>query len=441
MPKLTDNVLRAACSRGERGASRRLHWFGLLLAVSGGCDDCATAARAPSPSQSRQAVQPPSGSDPPESARAPRLQSATAFELVATSEGALLSWATGPCAQGVVVQRYASDAKPVGQPARLDGCGPVDTADAYISQVSAVANGGKLGLAWVVATGEQAHVLGSYGADTAGAFAPTTRLGAAATNTQPGRSLVSLAAADNGQMRVSWRAPPAPCAGGPGTCAIVMTSAHPPAERAAERGADTREIPDPCPELLVGARWSHGVWYEAFCALEGPDAQPLTEVYSIRPEIYYAEATAVLSGCRPLGMASAPHGVLVLGSCSDELQARHLSESQSNAPELLRGAAREVHCEANRPVLVFQNRQGQSFTYRLDGPQDRIELWLPAHVAPAGSRVAFTGRRLVVATVGDAQLRLQAWTCQGQSLVSDGPTMLYNAAPLGQGVSSERSEE
>jgi hypothetical protein len=44
---------------------------------------------------------------------APHLSHAMAFELVATSGGAVLIWAPGPCSEGIRVQRYAPDGEPV----------------------------------------------------------------------------------------------------------------------------------------------------------------------------------------------------------------------------------------------------------------------------------------------------------------------------------------
>jgi hypothetical protein len=205
-----------------------------------------------------------------------------------------------------------------------------------------------------------------------------------------------------------------------------MTTGHPPSPHAAERGTDTREVPDPCPELLVGADWNQGVWYEGFCALDGAEARPITQVYAIRPEIFYAEALPVLAGCAPLGLAKAEKGVLVFGTCEDGLHVQRLSESHL---DVVTSAVREVRCESGRPWLEIRNGQGKTFVYRLDAPQDRLELWLPPRMASAGSRAAFTGRALLVTSVVDNALRLRSWKCQGETLVSDGPSMLYNAAP------------
>lgn len=388
-------------------------FIAVFLAINA-CDDCADAppktATVSTPSRDRHAETRPS----------PQLANASAFELVASSEGAVLSWAPGPCAKGVLVQRYATDGEPVGEPARLDGCGP-QAADAQIVQLSAVADGGKLGLAWVVRDHNEAHVLGSFGADTGTAFAPTLLLGAAAPDALPGRSRLSLAGAENGQMRISWRATDGRCSSGEENCARVLTSSHPPSEEVAARGSDAREVPLPCPELLVGALWNRGVWYESFCALEGPREEPVTEVYAIRPEIFYAEAFPVLAGCMPLGVAPAPRGVLVLGMCADGLRVHALGDSHR---DVIANAVRDVRCDAGRPTLEIRNGQGQSITYKLDAPTDRIELWLSTELARSESRVAFTGRKLLIATVEDTRLKVQAWKCQGESLVSDSPAML-----------------
>lgn len=406
--------------------------FGCALAqaFAAACEDCeSTTARGPGQvAASRLAA-----------ARTAHVSGPGAFELVATSEGALLGWASGPCADGISLQRYDADAQPVGEPRRIEACGPGDDDRAEVAQLSAVAEGGKLALAWVVRrAAADAHVLGTFGADTASAFAPTFLIGAAAAQALPWRSRLALAGGDNGRMRVAFRATPAPCTSGQGQCARVLSSPHPPPDSVAERGVDAREIPDPCPELLVGSLWSQGVWYEALCALEGPRAKPVTEVYAVRPEIFYAEALPVLAGCLPLGMARAPQGVLVVGRCDEGLQVHRLSEAQR---VVVTDAVREVRCKAGRPSLEIRNGHGESIVYRLDAPEDRLELWLPTRVAAGVSRAAFTGRTLVVASAHDGELRLRAWKCRGPSLVSDGPSMLYNAASHAERSSDGRLEE
>jgi hypothetical protein len=144
-------------------------------------------------------------------------------------------------------------------------------------------------------------------------------------------------------------------------------------------------------------------------------------VYAIRPEIFYAEAFPVLAGCVPLGVAPAPRGVLVLGMCADGLRVHALGDSHR---DVIANAVRDVRCDSGRPSLEIHNGQGQAIAYKLDAPTDRLELWLSGKLATSESRVAFTGRTLLIATVEDARLSVRAWKCQGETLVSDSPAML-----------------
>jgi hypothetical protein len=203
---------------------------------------------------------------------------------------------------------------------------------------------------------------------------------------------------------------------------MVVSQAHPPGSEAAQRGGgDTREVPFPCQHLMVGSTWNRGIWYDAFCALDGAEGRATTEVYSIRPEIFYAEAVPVLTGCEPLGLAPAQTGAVVFGRCGEELRAYVLSETQKRA---LVVRERRLQCDAGRPVLTLNGDHGERETLRLDAPRDRLELWMPPEVAPIGSRVAFTGRRILIATLQANRLMLRTQHCEAQSLVSDPPTML-----------------
>ena len=348
------------------------------------------------------------------------LLDASLFELVATSEGALLLWAAGKCGQGLSLQRFDADGIPLGVTENVPACGSLD-AGAEVSQVAAVAVGGKLGLAWIVRSGSDAQALGSYGEDTASSLAPALPLGAAEPARVAARAQLLLSGAETGQMRVAFWAPSARCTGQPGRCAQVISAPLPPAREAAARRSDAREVPHPCPRLLVGSAWSHGIWYDAFCALDAEDGRATTEVYAVRPEIFYAEALPTLQGCTPLGVAPSERGVLVLGACSDGLYAHALSEAHKT---VLARAERSVRCEAGRPILELRAHNGVVESYKLSGPRDRIELWLPATLAADAGRAAFTGRSLLVAAVQNQHLVLSRQHCEGETLVSDTRTML-----------------
>jgi hypothetical protein len=235
------------------------------------------------------------------------------------------------------------------------------------------------------------------------------------------RARLLLSGAETGQLRVEFWAPSAGCTGQSGRCAQMIAAPLPPAREAAARRTDAREVPHPCPHLLVGSAWSRGIWYDAFCALDTDGGQATTQVYAVRPEIFYAEVLPTLQGCTPLGIAPSEHGVLVFGACSDGLYAHALSEAHKI---VLARAERSLRCEAGRPILEIRPHTGVTESYRLSGPRDRIELWLPETLAEAGSRAAFTGRSLLIAGVENQRLVLSRQHCEGETLVSDTRTML-----------------
>lgn len=328
----------------------------------------------------------------------------------------MLLWAEGPCRAGLHVQRF--DAKGVPQPgaATIPGCDPAHAgADAQVTELSAVASGGQLAVAWI----SEGAVLGTHATDQAADFAPTLQLGAAEAGAAAQRGRLLLSASETGQQRVAWQAPRGACASDSRGCTMLVTQPHPPASEVAARRTDTREIPFPCPRLMVGSTWSHGVWYDAFCALDAEHGRPTTTVYAIRPEIFYAEAVPVLSECDPLGAAPSQSGIVVFGQCGPKLRAHVLRDGRRQAITVTQ---RLLRCEAGRPVLELRTERGESETLRLDAPRDRLELWLPPE--RDSSRVAFTGRRLLIATLQANRLTLRSQHCEGQTLVSDSPTML-----------------
>jgi hypothetical protein len=367
----------------------------------------------------KPAANAPAKASPVATVSAPRLTSGAPFELVATSDGALLIWAAGPCREGISLQHFDANGVPRGAMQTSPAC-DASQPNARVSELVAVAGGGKLGVAWISDGAGASRVLGTYGRDAGTALAQTLPLGAAETSGQP-HSRLWLSGAESGQLRLAYRAPKAPCSAEPNGCALVLSRAYPPNSEAAQRGdGDTREVPFPCDHLMVGSTWNRGIWYDAFCALESAGGRATTEVYAIRPEIFYAEAMPVLAGCTPLGLEPSQTGAVIFGRCGDELHAHVLGEKKRT----LVVRQRRLQCDAGRPVLTLIGDHDERESFRLDAPRDRLERWMPPDVAPNESRVAFTGRRIVIATLQANRLMLRTQHCEGQRLVSDPPTML-----------------
>lgn len=397
--------------------------LGLVLAGLGSasCRDHPFANAGPPPSHTPDAREPqPSDVALPPALPAPTLTHTAAFELVATSEGAALVWAEGACSQGVQLQRFDPEGRAIGSARRLPACAD-DQASGQISDLAAAVGGGRLGLAWIVRGADTAAVRGTFGPDTGLSFAPGAQLGAA--DTQPGvaRGQLWLAGAEDERLRVAFRGPEAPCTAERGSCTPIVSLQLPAPSGVPARHTDTREVPSACPRLLVGSLWSQGIWYDAFCAREAPEGSFVTELYAIRPEIFYAEASPLLRDCAPSGIAPSEKGVLVFGSCAGGTRVHALAAGQHTVLDQI---TRTVACEAGRPTLTLRAADGTEEVYKLTGPRDRLEMWLPADTAAPDSRAVFTGRRLLVAHVQQNRLSVLRYRCEGQSVVSDAAAML-----------------
>ncbi len=394
-------------------------WISVLLLAA--CSRASAPRQVPKPVPSPAVVAAPA---------VPRvlgeLGTTDAFELVTTSDGALALWvAPGSCSQSLRLQRFDAQGRAQGA-ARvlgLDACAAaaLPAADARVSELAATAAGGHLGLVWIAQSEQLAAVLGSYAPDSAQTFGPPQRLSAAEARSDAVRGRLSLSAAETGAMRVAFRAPVARCVGQSGDCAQLVTQAYPPLAGAAARVADAREIRTPCLRMLAGATWVSGTWYDAFCALGEQDAIPTTQVYAIRPEISYAAAVPTLRECMPLGLSPAPKGAVMWGDCAGERTAHVIT--LDGRERTLAHAITDIRCAGGRPLLRVSG-EGDPLELKLDEPRDRIELWLPTALAPAGARAVFTGSRLIVVSARGPSLGFVTYRCQGDQLVPDAAAML-----------------
>jgi hypothetical protein len=361
-------------------------------------------------------------------ARAPvatvgELHAPDAFEIVATSEGAVLVWsAPGACERALRAQRFSAAGVALGDPVVVanacDAAPELARESTRVRELAAVAAAGRIGVSWIAEDETHAIALGTFGDDEASAFAPARRLRDVERAYDRPRTRLAMATSDDAHMRIALRTEVGPCVAQHGQCTHIVSLSHPGTEAAAERGTDTREVERPCPGLLSGALWANGVWYDAFCVLDAADARPVTQVFAVRPETYYAEVVPALPGCTPLGLAPGTKGAWLFAECGDGLSAQQLVPEAR--PAELRAATRSVRCEDGRPTFVL----GQAASLPLQDARDRIELFVPPALAPLGSRAVFTGQRVLVAYPQAGVLKLATLVCQGHALVPDIGSML-----------------
>jgi len=321
------------------------------------------------------------------------LNARAAFDLIATSQGALLVRAAP---DGVRALALDPDGAPHGREWRL----PTTSAIA----VAAAAGGGRAAIAWVTHTANGASPAtaswATFGPDTAEGFAPPREIRAMdlpawqAAPAARARGLVSLSAAHDGTLVLTVRWTDSDCSAQPGHCvryARQVIGAPPSGSR---RGIEAMEVSTPCAELLFGGVWVSGTWYDGTCT---DDGRPTSNVWVLRPAIEYAAVTPVLAGCTPRGVAPVSDGAVVIAECDDGIAAASL-DLDGQVRRDVRRARRLLSCEGGRmQARIDATGAGGTLGLTLDAPASRLEAMLPDDVAPAGSRAAWTGEALLIA--------------------------------------------
>lgn len=381
-------------------------------------DDATPAARGTAAPVAPATLPPPRGTAPASKRVAFQLDARDAFELVGTSDGALLVWASAnSCGRGLSFQHF--DASGAAQGATANGPVPACGAEAAarITEVAAATGGGRLGLVWIAEHGTSAEVFATHAADGAERFAPPVVLASTVVIGAAPRARVQLTASETGQLRVGFRQADAPCSARAGRCARYLTRPLPDPRPADGRGVEGREIPTPCDHMVGGGVWVGGTWYDAVCAR---DPGAATHVFAIRPEISYAEAVRTLEDCEPLGISPGENFAMAWGRCDDGIAARTLSPEPAR-DKFARQVARTLTCRDGRPLARVTGAEGVGFDVAFGSPRGRVEGYLPDEFGPA-ARAVWTGEALVVARPSpDDALRVEAWRCAGEALVRTSP--------------------
>ena len=402
----------------------------LVVALAAGtlaCDDC---------DENIPRVGARSGSLPPPApaAAAPRAVATPAsFDLVATGSGALLAWGA-PAETGGAVSLLALDSLggERGRPRTLFERRTGAPTSAL--EIAAASGGGRVGVAWVSRAGDALTVLATHGSDEAEAFAPPIDLGPVSLDGSAGgatgapsgttsRGALAASAAEDGNVAVLHRQMPGECPPGgeapsatDGRCVYFGVERLGGSPGGTERRGVGLAAPDPCPRSVVGYVWSAGVWYYGICTAAGDERSPVTTVYAIQFDPEYAHAERVLEGCDPIGLGASRRGVVAIGRCSGRFDAVELRDAARERAELS-GVERSVVCSEGRPKITLRDAQGASIERVLGGPESGIEVLLPDAVAAPGSRAAWTGDALLVATAEGGSVSLRRHRCEGDVLV------------------------
>jgi hypothetical protein len=381
-------------------------------ADGGGAKTTTTASHAGSPPEQRASAGPDEHSG--RASRSPFVRPLTgpaAFDVVATGRGAVVFW--GPPGGGLRA-RTLGKRSPAG-----DVDVQLGSDSGAVREVAAAAGGGRLGVAWVAEHRDGARVFAARGDATARAFGPATRLADLQAHSGKSRGWVALAAAPSGALDVLYRSGAGRCAEGTGKHGCVHFRHH----RLGGGGEDPGRrgvslvVPEPCERAVTGNVHAAGAWYYGICAVEQGVAR--TTLYALQFEPEYAHAEPVLRGCQPLGMTPLANGAVVTGACGSARRAAVLRKA-GQSRQRLGDVELTTRCEQGRPVLVAEGTT--SVERSLRGPVSRLEALLPGGLAPEGSRSAWSGRELWVASIGsDGKMRVNRYECRKDKLSAAAP--------------------
>lgn len=350
---------------------------------------------------------PPATAHPREAPLFPRqpVASASSFDLVATSDGAVLVWAPRDASRASVVAMHLdAQGHEVGARVIVDA-----RPNLVAEEVVAAASAGRLGVGWIE-RGSSPRARGTFGSVSGAAFAPPMDLGESVAASGATRGRAVLAATEEGALTMTFRIPRDDCYARSGVCERYM-------HRRLDRGAanpigpmDLMEVLEPCEPFLFGSVWTSGTGYSGVCSTEETAMIP---VIVVRPSISYAAPNPGPPGCTPIGITALPNGAVTAAQCDGtrvfremNLEGRTVAQVAANSPTMA--------CAGAHLTLSA----GSEITLPLGAPQSRIELMLPTNAVGTNGRAVWTGGAVLLAREIDGALVLSRYACVDGRVVS-----------------------
>ena len=378
---------------------------GCLVALVGVCAACDKAAEQGQPpagaAETKQRPGAPRARGPSSETLELRaeLASPTAFDLIATYDGAKLVWAPRGENFRLLEQPIARDGRLKGGSASL-ASGPSLAGSAARGRatdlVAAQLDRG-VAVAWVEQLGNEARA-SALVSDARGA-PELSDLGAAWPTGTVHRGNIALAGAREYAL-VFVRGTEEPCSEGQSQCFGFGLYRLEPEGAAHARGLPL-SVPVPCSEYSTLLAISEGRWHYAVCTLAG--AAPVTTLFNIQFEPEYAAAEQLLQGCRPRGLFEHAGDVWLSGDCAGARSAVRGTGKQRAVYDL---SGLVFDCSSGEARVV-----GGDFELRFGAPQTQVHAFLGPPWVPAHARAVWTGGALVVAAEQGGSVRLTRYAC------------------------------
>ncbi len=332
----------------------------------------------------------------------------TAFDVVPSRSGATLVFVEAAPRRTVRLDLDASGAVQGRPLAALDGSAmpgePSDLGAAWV--------GSTLALAWVERVGPKARVRASLARpDAVNAAAPPKVLELGSAWLGPRTARGNLVVAARGDRALVFARGEETACGDPGQKSCFGFAFH---ELEAERAVATGlplTVPVPCTDhsamlAVVGDRFHYGV-----CTDTGK--APMTTLFTIERNPEYARADRLLEGCKPSGTLVFGGAAWLIGDCQGSRRAVRVA-GRNDPLEFIELRTVRLECATDGARL-----RAPGFDLVLDEPRAGLEAVLPVELAPAGSRVAWSGRALVVASTGGGALGVTRYRCDGGRLAQE----------------------
>lgn len=322
------------------------------------------------------------------------LASPTAFDLIATLDGAKLVWAERGDGFRLLEQPLAKDGQLKGTAARL----AAGEARGRATDLVAAQLDRGVAVAWVEQLGNEARA--SALVSDARAPSEIADLGAAWPTGTVHRGNVALAAARDYAL-VFVRGTEEPCSEGQRQCFGFGLYRLEAAGVLNARGLPL-SVPVPCSEYSTLLSIVEGRWHYAVCTLA--ESAPVTTLFNIQFEPEYAAAEQLLAGCRPLGLFEHDRDVWLSADCAGKRK----TIRGSGAPRTTHDLSELVFdCGPSGPRLT-----GGGFELRLGAPRTGLHTLLGAPWVPPRARAVWTGGALVAAVEQSGSVRLTRYACE-----------------------------
>ncbi|HEV8548594.1 MAG TPA: hypothetical protein VGQ57_06190, partial [Polyangiaceae bacterium] len=130
--------------------------------------------------------------------------------------------------------------------------------------------------------------------------------------------------------------------------------------------------------------------------------------FSIQHDPEYARADSLLEGCSPRGTFVWRNAAWLVGECPGGRRAARIGDDPAESLDL-HGA--RLECQSGHMRL-----RTPGLDLALEEPRSGLAPLLPDDVAPAGSRAAWAGRALLVATLAGTTVHVARRSCNGDRL-------------------------